>query len=498
MKSTPSRAVRLTFSLVTWFAALPMGTTLAQSAAPDFSVQSNSSSATAAANVRYPETARVEHFDDYHGTRIADPYRWLEDANSPQTQAWVEEENKVTFAYLRAIPSRERIRQRLTEVWDYERYGVPFKEGGHYFFSRNTGLQNQNVIFTAPSVEEAAAGRAQLLLDPNKLSEGGTVALSSYSITDDGRLMAYGVQTSGSDWIEWRVREVATGHDLPDVIKWSKFSGASWLKDGSGFFYSAYDPGDEKTKLQSTNYFQKLYFHKIGTPQSDDLLIYQRQDQKEWGFAGEVTEDGKYLVITVSQGTDPKNRVFYKSLKDGPAGAPVIELLDQWDARYNFVANRGSTFYFLTNKDAPRARLVSIDVARYDEEAASWQQAHAGAHGGTARTDAPPSLNEIIPQSAETLQGVDLVGGRFIANYLQDAHSVVKIFAPEGGRPLAEVPFPGLGTAAGFGGKADDPETFFSFASYTAPTRVYRYDARSNPKGLLQDLKKLLQLSHIG
>ncbi len=418
-----------------------------------------SRAATESPALRYPTTERIEQIDEYHGTKIADPYRWLEDANSDKTHAWVEEQNKVTFGYLRQIPSRERIRQRLSELWNYERYTVPGKEGGRYFFSKNTGLQNQNVIYTAPSIDDATAGKATLLLDPNKLSEDGTVSLSSYSISEDGRHMAYGVQTSGSDWVEWRVKEVATGKDLPDLIKWSKFSGSNWTKDGAGFFYSRYDEPDEKTKLQSTLYFQKLYYHKVGTPQSDDVLAYERKDQKEWGFGGEVTDDGKFLVITVTQGTERKNRVFYRPLASGPAGAPVVELLNNLDAKYHFIGNDGATFYFLTNKETPRGRIVAIDTDKVP--------------AGTV-----PALREIVPQKEQTLQAVDYVGGRFVASYLQDAHTQVKIYGTDG-KELAEVKFPGLGTASGFGGKPNDPETFFAFTSYNTPSTVYRYDVKT-------------------
>ena len=428
----------------------------------------------------YPPTRTVEHVDDYHGTKVADPYRWLEDANSLETQAWVEAQNQLTFGYLRAIPAREKIRVRVEQLWNYERFTTPAKQGGRYFFSKNSGLQNQNVIYTAPSPE----AEPTLLLDPNKLSADGTVSLSSYSVSEDGRLMAYGVQTSGSDWIEWRVRDVFTGRDLPDKIEYSKFSGAAWTKDGRGFFYSRYDAPDEKTKLQSTNYFQKLYFHRIGTPQGADVLVYERKDQKEWGFGGEVTEDGKYLIITATQGTDPRTRVFYRPITAGPAEAPVVELLSAFDARYHFVGNDGATFYFYTNKDAARSRLVAVDVSAYDRALADWRAAHPAeaGHGGTLSIDPAkhpvPTLREVIPQAAETLLGVNYVGGRFVADYLKDAHSQAKVFTPDG-KPVGEVPFPGLGTAAGFGGRADDPETFFSFTSYTTPTTVFRHDVRT-------------------
>lgn len=400
--------------------------------------------------LEYPKTEKGDQVDDYHGAKVADPYRWLEDANSEPTKAWVEAENKVTFDFLRGIPAREGIRQRVEALWNYEKYGVPAKAGGRYFYSKNTGLQNQSVIYTAPSVD----AEPTLLLDPNKLSADGTVSLESYEISEDGKNMVYGLHASGSDWVEWRVRDVATGADLPDVIKWSKFSGSSWTKDGQGFFYSAYDAPEEKSQLQAVNYHQKLYYHRLGEEQAKDTLAYERKDQKEWGFGGVVTDDGEYLVIQVTQGTDPKNRVFFRPLKEGPAGAPIVELLHNADARYDFVGNDGPVFYFLTDKEAPRGRLVAVD------------------------TNKPVALREIVPQAAETLQSVSYVGGRFVANYLKDARTEVKIFALDG-KPMGEVAFPGLGTAAGFGGRPNDPETFYSFTSYTTPPTVYRYNVQS-------------------
>ena len=404
-----------------------------------------------AAPFQYPEARKGDQVDDYHGTKVADPYRWLEDANSPETQAWVEAENKLTFDHLRKIPAREAIHQRVAQLWDYEKFGVPHKEAGRYFFSKNTGLQNQSVIYTTPALDQTPAE----LLDPNKLSADGTVSLSSYAISEDGRYMAYGVNTSGSDWIVWHVKDVATGLDLADTIQWSKFSGAAWTKDGKGFFYSGYDAPDEKTQLQGVNYFQKLYYHTVGTTQDKDVLVYERKDRKEWGFGGEVTDDGQYLILNVTQGTDPKNRVFYRSLKAGPTGSPVVELLPDADARYQFAGNEGTKFYFTTNKEAPRARLVSLEV------------------GGEDRT-----LHEVVPQAAETLEGVGYVGGRFVAAYLKDAHTQVKVFGTDG-KLQTEVPLPGLGTAGGFSGKPDNTETFFSFTSFTAPPTVYRYDVKT-------------------
>jgi prolyl oligopeptidase len=398
----------------------------------------------------YPETRKVDQVDEYHGVKVADPYRWLEDANSPETAAWVEAQNKLTFDFLRRIPARERIRERVEQLWDYEKSGVPFKEGGRYFFSKNTGLQNQDVIFTAPSLDVEPT----VLLDPNKLSADGTVSLGGYDISEDGKYMAYGLNASGSDWTEWRIKEVATGKDLPDAVKWSKFSGASWTKDGAGFFYSRYDQPDEKTQLQAVNYWQKLYYHRVGEEQSKDQLVYERKDEKEWGFGGSVTDDGQYLLIHVWKGTEPKNRVFFRPLDQGPAGAPVVELLNKADARYEFIGNDGALFYFVTDLDAPRGRLVSIDTAK------------------------PVEPREIIPQTAETLEGVSNIGGKFVASYLKDAHTQVKIFQKDG-KLQSELTLPGLGTVSGFSGKPGDPETFYAYTSFTTPSTVYRYDVQT-------------------
>ena len=248
----------------------------------------------------YPDTQKTNVVDDYHGVKVADPYRWLEDDNSLETKAWVEAQNKVTFGYLQQIPEQPAIKARLTKLWNYERYGVPFKQGGRYFISKNDGLQNQSVLYTMTSLDTAPA----VLLDPNKLSADGTVALKSYDITEDGHLMAYALSAAGSDWEEIRVRDVRTAEDLPDLTRWVKFSGISWTKDGKGFFHSRYDEPTEETRLTKANYFHKLYYHRLGSPQAEDKLVYHRPDHKDWNFNGSVTDDGHYLVIAASQGTD--------------------------------------------------------------------------------------------------------------------------------------------------------------------------------------------------
>jgi len=405
----------------------------------------------------YPETVKQEIMDDYHGTKVADPYRWLEDDNAPDTKAWVTAQNRVTFSYLDQIPERAKLRERLMKLWNFERYGIPFKQGERYFYSKNDGLQNQSVLYVADSLDAAP----RVLLDPNKLSSDGTVALSGYRLSEDGNLMAYGLSTSGSDWNEWKVRDVRTGADTGDHIKWVKFSSASWTKDGKGFFYSRYDAPKAGDALKGVNKFQKLYFHKLGTPQSDDVLIYERRDQPDWGFGGSVTDDGRFLIISIWQGTDPRNRVYYRDLTK--VEAPIVKLLDEYDADYSFVDNDGGVFWFYTDSKAPRGRVIAIDTANPDRE--QWK--------------------EVIPQAAETLKGVNLVGNQFICTYLKDARGQVKRFSREG-QALGEVALPGLGTVGGFGGKRTDTETFYSFTSFMTPGTIYRYDVTSGTSSIFR------------
>jgi prolyl oligopeptidase len=409
--------------------------------------------------INYPVARKSDQVDDYHGVKVKDPYRWLEDLDSQETRNWVEAENKLSFDFLAAIPARSTIKDRLTKLWNFERYGAPVKEGKRYFYTRNSGLQNQSVLYTVNSLE----GPPQLVLDPNTLSTDGTVALSGTSISDDGKLLAYSLSASGSDWQEWKVRDVESGKDLSDDLKWVKFSDASWVPNGKGFFYSRYDEpkGDS---LKDTNYFQKLYYHELGSPQSGDALVYERPDQKDWLFSGTVTEDGQYLIVTVSQGTDVKTRVYFKDLKaangsESPSGksaglgGSVVKLLDDFDAAYYFIGNDGTRFWFRTNLESPRGKVIEIDVTK------------------PARSD----WRVVISESKETIQSVSLVNHMFVVNYLKDAYSQVKIYDTNG-RFVREVEFPVIGFADGFRGKANDKETFYSFTGFTTPTTIYRYD----------------------
>jgi len=369
-------------------------------------------------------------------------------------------QNRVTFAYLGAIPQHDAIRRRLKRLWNYERFGVPFREGGRYFYTRNDGLQNQSVLYTLPTLEAPP----RKLLDPNKLSRDGTVALAGMEVSHDGNFLAYGLSVAGSDWEEWKIRNVGSGRDTEDDLKWMKASGVSWLKDGTGVFYSRFDEPPAGTKMTAANYFEKLYFHRLGTPQAADKLIYERKDHKDWGFGGEVTDDGRYLVIYVSQGTDRRNRLFYLDL--GQPDAKVVELLNDFDAQYEFVDNDGPVFWFRTDLDAPRGRVIAIDLTQ--PERAHWR--------------------ELIPQAPETLTGVRALHNSFVCTYLKDAHSQVKLFSLAG-EYQRELELPGLGTASGFGGKRADTETFFAFTGFTTPGVVYRYDLAGGTSSVFRSPK---------
>jgi prolyl oligopeptidase len=398
-----------------------------------------------------PHTAAVPQVDTLHGTPVRDPYRWLENTDAGETHAWVEAENCVTFGFLGTIPERDSIRRRLTQLWNYERYSVPSKQHGLYVWSKNDGLQNQSVYY----VQTSLTAEPRVLIDPNRLSTDGTVALSGWDVSDDGRYFAYGTSAAGSDWQEFHVRDITTGRDLPDTLRWIKFSGMSWSHDNAGFFYSRPDRA-EGNALQAVVNNQRLFYHRLGAAQDADAVVYQRPEHPDWFVGGSVTEDGRYLIMNVSLGTDSRNRVYYMDLQDGARprlGGDVVHLLDDFDAAYGFVGNIGPMFYFLTNLDAPRYRLIAIDT----------------------RSPGRANWRDVIPQSAAVLDGVSHVGGRFVANYLEDAHSRLTVFETDG-RRVTDVPLPTLGSASGLSGRADGPEGFFSFTSYIYPTTIFRYD----------------------
>ena len=405
-------------------------------------------------SLQYPSARKSDVVDDYHGTKVVDPYRWLEDPDSPESRSWIDAENRLTEGYLADIPARAAIRDRLTKLWNYPKFGAPFRKAGRYFFFKNDGLQNQSVLYKQASLSANPA----TLLDPNLLSEDGTVALSTLALSDDGRLLAYGTAASGSDWEEFRVRDVATAQDRPDHLKWIKFSGASWTKDGAGFFYSRYPEPTDKA-LTDVNRFQKLYYHRLGTDQAQDVLVYERPDQPDWGMNGEVTDDGRYAVLTVWLGTDRRNRVYYldlKSAKRPTVKGDVVRLLDDFDASYAFVGNDGPVFYFLTDLDAPRKRVIAIDTRH--PERARWR--------------------ELIPQGQDVLEGIQIIHDTFVANYMHDAASRLRLYALDG-RMLKDLELPTLGSVGSITGERTDDEMFYAFTSFLYPTTIFRYDFRS-------------------
>ena len=397
--------------------------------------------------MKYPETKKVDHVDDHHGTKVPDPYRWLEDdvRQSKEVAEWVEAQNKVTFAFLESIPQRDAIKKRLTDLWNYEKFGVPVKAGGRYYYFKNNGLQNQSVMYAIDTL----TSEPRVLIDPNSWSKDGTVALAATSFSDDGKYLAYSVAEAGSDWNIWRVMEAESGRLLTEELKWVKFSGVSWTKDNRGFFYSRYDEPKEGAAFQSLNKNQKVFFHRVGSSQADDVLVYKRPDQPDWGFQTTVTDDGRYLIITTWKGTDDKYRVAYKDLLE-PYGMP-IDLIDNFDHEYTFIGNEGPVFFFQTELEATRKRVIAIDTRK------------------------PHLLKELIPEAKETLVGVNILANQFVATYLKDAKTQVKLFSLEG-RFIREVEFPGIGSAGGFGGKREDTETFYSFSSFATPLNIFRYD----------------------
>ncbi len=405
--------------------------------------------------MEYPPTRKIPHADEYHGTRVEDPYRWLEEdvRESPEVRAWVEAQNRLSSAHLESLAHREPIRSLIARLWDYERYSPPFRRGRWRYYWKNDGLQNQEVLYR----HAVAGGAPELVIDPNLWSGDGTLALGSVSLSPEGRYLAYSVQDGGSDWRTWRVMETGSKRILEDEIRWVKFSGVGWTADGRGFFYSRYPAPDPDQAFQSLNKDQKVYYHRVGSPQESDTLVYQRPDQPDWGFLPEVTEDGRYLVLTVWKGTDDRYRVLYRDLED-PYAMPA-DLVGHFDNEYTFLGNEGPLFYFKTDLEAPNRRVVGIDIRR------------------------PGEILEIVPEREEALQEARIVGDALIAGYLRHASSRVRLHDLDGAL-VRELELPGIGTAGGFTGRRGDSETFYSFASFGTPSTVYRYDLLSQEGGI--------------
>jgi prolyl oligopeptidase len=402
-------------------------------------------SATFAKKYKYPEAMKQDVVEDYHGTKVADPYRWLEDPDSKETVAWVTQENELTRAYIDTYAAREGIEDRLKTLFDYERYSLPSRQGDRYFFSKNDGLQNQSVLYMVKSL----TGEPVVVLDPNALSADGTVALTGTSYTEDGTLLAYGLSSAGSDWQEIHIRDVDAGKDFDEVLKWCKFASVAWKHDKSGFWYNRF-PGEGEPGHEEQGTRSRVCWHRLGTPQSEDVIVYQDEKNIELGFAPVASHDGRYVVLYVYHGTDPKNGVYYKT-QDG--GEEFIRLIEHDLAMFNPIDNVESTVYVHTDLDASKGRIIAIDLNNPARE--HWK--------------------EIIPEKDEVIDGVSLVNDELVITYSHDAHHALMLFKLDG-TPDREIPLPTVGTVGGTTGIRTDREMFYSFTSYTYPTSSFRYD----------------------
>ncbi len=418
--------------------------------------------------VEYPETRTVDQVDDYFGVQVADPYRWLEDLDGEETAAWVAAQNAVAEPFLAALPGREAIEKRLLAIWDYERWSTPGKRGERYFYSHNDGLQDQSVVYVAESMDqEGDEPPGRVLLDPNGWSDDGTVALAGMTPSRDGRYVAYAQSDAGSDWRKWKVRDVESGEDTGDLIDFTKFTSISWMPDNSGFFYSRYPPREDDPTRGDGSKAVSVYFHALGTDQSEDRLVFSQPEHPRRNPYASVSEDGEYLLVNLQEGY-LENAVHYRKI-DEPDSA-IRPLLDQWDALYGYIVNLGPVFLFETNKDAPRNRIVAVDL-------------NDGSPAGN------PTLHEVVPEVEDTLSYASAVGGKLVLNYLHDARSVVRLAEPNGAKPATpagEVELPGIGSAGGFGGRWEDTETFYSYSSFGTPSQIHRYDVGSGESSLVR------------
>ncbi len=395
----------------------------------------------------YPATKKVDVQDNYFGTIVKDPYRWLEDDTSAAVKEWVKEENKVTFGYLDKIPFREKIKQRLEKLWNYPKYSTPFKGGENYFFFKNDGLQNQDVLY----IRKGLNAEPEVFLDPNKLSKDGTVSLTALAVSNDGKYLAYGTASGGSDWNEFRVMEVDNKILLPDDLKWIKFSGISWYKDG--FFYSRYPTPPAGQELVTKNEFHKIYFHKVGTSQDADSLIFEDKNEPKMTMYAQTTEDERFLIVYTSKGTS-NNALYVKDLNN--PDSKFVTIVGNFENNYNVVDDLEGKLLVLTDKEAPKYRLIAVDPS--DPAESNWKT--------------------IFPEKSDVLQSVSFVGGKLIAEYMKDASSRVFAYAPDGSDEK-EIKLPGIGTVGSFSGKKGDKTAFYAFTSFTFPSTVYRFNTET-------------------
>jgi prolyl oligopeptidase len=398
----------------------------------------------------YPETKKVDQVDDFFGTKVADPYRWMEDLNSPEVADWVKQENAVAEHYLSQLGMRAFFKNRITELWNYPKVSLPFRVAGKLYYARNSGLQRQSAFYSRASL----GALPKLVLDPNTLSPDGSIALAGFAPSPDGRYLAYGISQGGADWRTLLVRELESGTQLSDTVRWLKGGGMSWTKDGRGFYYSRFPEPEAGKQLQNAIHDEKLYYHLVGTPQSQDRLIYERPDHPDWFVGGGVSEDGRYLFVFVNRGTETQNRVYVADLGDPrqpKVDAPIRPLFDKGDASYSPIGNVGSTVYMLTDRDAPRSKVVAFDLA------------------------APEQWRIVVPEQMSAIDQIAMYKGGIAVNYLEDVKARVQLYGLDG-KLAGELPLPGVGSLQGFSTREDTPEIFYAFTSPLYPTTAFRYD----------------------
>lgn len=406
--------------------------------------------------IAYPRSERGATTDVYFGTTVADPYRWMEGLNSTRTRAWVTAQNTFTNSYLAQFPLRDTLRNRLTQLYDYSRTSIPeVTVDGKLFYRRNSGLQNQSVLY----VRATATAEPRMVLDPNTLSTDGSVAFQEWSPSPDGRVVAYGLAQGGSDWRTVHVRDVATGRDMADTVRWVRFSGLSWTRDGAGFFYSRYPTPPVGQELIAALINHAVYYHALGTPQSQDRVIFARTELARYFVGCSVTEDGRYLFCSASAGADSRNRLYFADMGDPmhpDVGAPLVPIVSEDVAQYSVIGNAKSTVYILTDEHAPNRRVVALDLTTPD-----------AAH-----------MRTVVPESRYAVESGMMAGGQLVLHYLEDVKSIVRLFDPSG-RPLGAIPLPGVGTVSEMSGRDDAPVMYYSFASALVPGTVYAFNVKT-------------------
>lgn len=413
----------------------------------------------------YPEAPSGTQIDQYHGMSVADPYRWLEDLDSPATKTWIEAQRSLLNSQLSTIAGRNAIRARLTTLWDYPKVSLPAKRAGRYFFYKNSGLQNQSLFY----VQDTLASEAKVLIDPNTLSADGTVALKITAPSPDGQWLGYGLSSAGSDWVEFRVRSIATGQDTEDVIKWVKFSGLSWTKDGKGFFYARYPEVAAGEKVFSRMVNREVYYHRLGTPQAEDKLVFSLPENPDWNFGMGLTDDGRYLIFSPRQNGRTQNALYYLDLVDPEHpgfDGKVVRLLHEFDANYSLIGSDGETFYLQTNLDALRNKIIAVDLK--NPARANWRT--------------------VVPELPDNMDSANYFGGRLVVTTLHDVQPRILVYGTDG-KALGEIKLPGLGALGVLSGRDDETEMFYAYSSFLTPPTIFRHDLATEKSEIFTVIK---------